>query len=408
MPEGPDGKTIIIVKKVMGHGGAHGGAWKVAYADFVTAMMALFLVLWLVNSASVTTREAIASYFKRPGVFEKGSGTPLELGGGGILADTFAPPSEANSQVVASKKIYSLEEDETEETTKKKKSGGSGGDDDAAFERVASELHTSIQREQQAIQGFVGNVGIKVDQRGLHLEIMDTETASMFQVGSAQVLPEANGVLMRLARILVQLPNPIDIEGHTDATPFRPTIQANYDNWNLASDRANAARRALIQAGLKEWQIARVVGYADKRPKKPENPFDPSNRRISISMRHTDLAAKALAGVSMTESNPQAVPQGVPQGGQLSAPQTEPVPAVPSGPISSRSDEYLKELDKLLPQEGEMTDIEAKKRDEGKLRFEVETSLPEGTIIDESDSTDSSRPAWLEKDKIFGADNPFK
>ena len=85
MPEGPDGKTIIIVKKVSGHGGHHGGAWKVAYADFVTAMMALFMVLWLVNSSSSNTRERIASYFRKPGIFEKGSGTPLEIGGGGRL-----------------------------------------------------------------------------------------------------------------------------------------------------------------------------------------------------------------------------------------------------------------------------------------------------------------------------------
>jgi len=123
MPEGPDGKTIIIVKKVSGHAGHHGGAWKVAYADFVTAMMALFLVLWLVNSASVVTREAIASYFKRPGVFEQGSGTPLEIGGGGILRETFAPPSDGNAQIIPHKDIYNIKE-----TVKDKENPGGKGE----------------------------------------------------------------------------------------------------------------------------------------------------------------------------------------------------------------------------------------------------------------------------------------
>src|SRR5262245_15610169 len=109
MPEGPDGKTIIIVKKVSGHGGHHGGAWKVAFADFVTAMMAFFMVLWLVNSASVTTRERIASYFREPGVFEKGSGTPLQEGGAGILSDAFSPPAAENSRALHTDKIYKVE-----------------------------------------------------------------------------------------------------------------------------------------------------------------------------------------------------------------------------------------------------------------------------------------------------------
>ncbi|HMP49758.1 MAG TPA: flagellar motor protein MotB, partial [Oligoflexia bacterium] len=102
MPEGPDGKTIIIVKKVSGHGGHHGGAWKVAFADFVTAMMALFMVLWLVNSAAEPTRDRIASYFRKPGIFQKGSGNPMEMGGGGILPETFSPPTDGNAQIQVS------------------------------------------------------------------------------------------------------------------------------------------------------------------------------------------------------------------------------------------------------------------------------------------------------------------
>ena len=112
MAQGPDGKTIIIVKKVSGHAAHHGGSWKVAYADFVTSMMAFFMVLWLVNSAAIPVRERIASYFRAPGIFEKGSGTPIEMGGAGILPDTFAPPADKDAQIQPSNRIYDIQSDE--------------------------------------------------------------------------------------------------------------------------------------------------------------------------------------------------------------------------------------------------------------------------------------------------------
>ncbi len=448
MPEGPDGKTIIIVKKVSGHGGHHGGAWKVAYADFVTAMMALFMVLWLVNSASVTTREAIATYFKRPGVFEKGSGTPLEIGGGGILGDTFAPPAESDSQIAPNKKIYKDEEGEEIPSKLTKEQEQQHAKEEVNFEKIATELEKSIEANKKAVDGFLGNVGIKVDQRGLHLEIMDTATTSMFSVGSSQVLGEAQETLLKIATILGKLPNPIDIEGHTDATPFRASTKERYDNWNLSADRANAARRVLEAAGLQSWQIARVVGYADKRPKAPDDPFNPSNRRITISMRYTEQAAAALSGKQVVETAPKPMPavkdEGIPGTSSREAVEKAPpvkteslplekTPPVIENPVLEKPvlekvvPPYIKELQDLTKKEKEEKAAATQalpvspELDKEKLHIEIEATLPEGPPLNdkaslpvESNASEEAPtppagapPGWQSEDKIFGNENPF-
>lgn len=331
MPQGPDGKTIIIVKKVAGHGGHHGGSWKVAYADFVTSMMAFFMVLWLVNSASVKTREQIAYYFRKPGVFVKGSGTPLQTGGAGILPEAYAPPADGNSQVQPHNRIYSVDQDIGMKREAFGKNEGSSSVDSfplpreqleqgpieeiedleqktqltgtkAEVESVASEIQTLLQKERSEFGGSLGTVSVNLDQRGLHLEIMDTPMASMFQRGSASIDRDARGQLQKIVKLLSKLPNPIDIEGHTDAVPYSLATSRRYDNWDLSVDRANTARRILVQMGLKESQFARVVGYAAQRPKIPADPLHPSNRRITISMRFTEQAASTLKGANVTRT----------------------------------------------------------------------------------------------------------
>ena len=329
MPEGPDGKTIIIVKKVVGHGGHHGGSWKVAYADFVTAMMALFLTLWLVNSASVVTRERIANYFQRPGVYEDGSGTPLEIGGAGILPSSFAPPAEKGAKTTLGKNIYDPDEgankgagygagkggtagvkDGEGEGSGKTAGGdsgvegmGEGGEsreiEERNFEKVAQEIGQFVAG--QDIAKLLGQVDINLSAKGMHVEIMDTKDSSMFAPGSAKILPEAEQRLLKIAKIIMKLPNPIDIEGHTDASQYR-SRNGNYDNWDLSGDRAHEARRVMVEAGMKERQIARVVAFASQRLKIPSNPFHHSNRRISISMRYTQQAENSLEGVGFEKS----------------------------------------------------------------------------------------------------------
>lgn len=392
MPEGPDGKTIIIVKKVVGHGGHHGGAWKVAYADFVTAMMALFLVLWLVNSASVVTKQAVASYFRRPGVFELGSGTPLQLGGAGILNDTFAPPADENSQVNAHSRIYDTQGEGFEE--QEQRQSGKYDIETRELQEISAAIQEAIKEvKEDKGEGALGNVEIKLDQRGLHLEIMDTATASMFASGSAQILPEAEKALLGIAEILHQLPNPIDIEGHTDATPFRGV---DYDNWSLSLDRANAARRVLKKAKIDDQQVARVVGYASQRPKVPENPYDASNRRISISMRYTEQAAVALAGTNIAETRSEPISKA--NEAENKPLSNEPAPVTAPSASGIRVETAASAAPTTAP-------APEQQRPDG-LRIEVGTSMPEGAVATRSD-VPRRRPIWMQKDKIFGDRNPF-
>jgi chemotaxis protein MotB len=375
MPQGPDGKTVIIVKKVVGHGGHHGGSWKVAYADFVTSMMCFFMVLWLVNSASVSTRERVASYFRTSGIFEKGSGTPLEIGGAGILPDTFAPPAEMNSQILPTKRIYEATVEEGEKPDAFGRGGGEGtqelGDNKktsaAEIERLrelARQIKAAIERDETVIAGFIGQMDVKLDQRGLHLEIMDTATASMFTRGSAEILPEAAQEISKIATLLQKLPNPIDIEGHTDAAPFKTGAR---DNWILSMERANAARRLLRDGGVAETQISRVVGYAERRLKVPSDPLAAPNRRISISMRFTEQAAVTLKDTGAKETR--------------------------SKPLARENNE---------PKE------QTNAKEKPGLAIELSTSGSEVTLPPVAKETESPQPpAWKEKDFIFGEKNPF-
>jgi chemotaxis protein MotB len=406
MAQGPDGKTIIIVKKVVGHGGHHGGSWKVAYADFVTSMMAFFMVLWLVNTASSPVRERIASYFRAPGVFEKGSGTPIEMGGAGILPDSFAPPAERNSQVMPNNRIYEVispdgelrevlgdgggeselkKGQDKQQDKKKDDSAVSELEQKEQFEKLAAELKQQIEEDAQRIEGLIGKIEVKVDQRGLHLEIMDTPKASMFSRGSAEIQSEARIQLEKITQLLVTLPNPLDIEGHTDATPFR-SGRVGYDNWSLSTDRANEARKALIAAGMKESQVARVVGYAAQRPKLKDDPTAATNRRISISMRFTEMAAKTLQGTAVRETKSKPISR------------QEAVPA-------PKAEEQSQGTGSQNQQQSEAKKEEAPRNE---LNVEMITSQPEPAEVTEIKETISSRPVWMEKDKIFGDYNPFQ
>ncbi len=430
MPEGPDGKTIIIIKKVSGHGGHHGGAWKVAFADFVTAMMALFMVLWLVNSASVVTRERIASYFREPGVFEKGSGTPLEEGGAGILKDAFSPPAEGNVGEITSRKIYTVQASMGTSPDAYDVGAGEGeGEVDkepkpadlSDLEDLAEKIKEQIRRAaaKAKSQDILGKIEIKVDQRGLHLEIMDTDKSSMFEIGSPKVSPDAEQALAKIATILATLPNPIDIEGHTDGKPFHSSTSDQYDNWNLSADRANAARRILLRAGVKEKQIARVVGYADQRLKVPSDALASANRRISISMRFTELAHKALEGTQtkVTESKPVTPIGAKPKetdGSTVPAPSTQSAKNIDSSDkAASGSKEPQKSLSAVAPTETQEPSIArrakdeelaAKVKDQSGLTVSLGTTLPEGELIADESGESSN---WAEKDKIFGNKNPF-
>lgn len=234
-----EGTPIIIKRKKVGHGGHHGGAWKVAYADFVTALMALFIVLWLMNT-NKQIQVAVASYFKDPVAYTHQSGG-RHTGAG---------------------EYFALVKQPTPEMTELK-----------------NQLETAIQRAK----GFAklkGQIEITITPEGLRIELLDSDKGTFFEVGSANPNEACREVLQVLGDQLGKLPNKISIEGHTDSRPY--VIDVSYSNWELSSDRANAARRLLRTNGVREEQVADVRGYAEQKLRRPDKPQDASNRRISI------------------------------------------------------------------------------------------------------------------------------
>lgn len=235
------------VKKVKGHGGHHGGAWKVAYADFVTAMMALFLVLWLVSQADTKLKQSIANYFRSPGVFDTMQG--------GILAQA--------------KKVS------------KEPSSLSSKEDEQALFSAAQTLQKQFSSRPE-FSRYKDQVKIEVTEEGLKIQLLDKADRISFQSGSSKLAQEAETILKEIAAGICNLPNKINIGGHTDSYVFPSEI--GYTNWELSADRANAARRILEAGCVKPEQIRRIVGFADTEPMVPEDPFSPANRRISITV----------------------------------------------------------------------------------------------------------------------------
>jgi chemotaxis protein MotB len=234
-------------KKVKGHGGHHGGAWKVAYADFVTAMMALFLVLWLVSQADMKLKQAIAAYFRSPGVFDTMQG--------GILSQAKKVSKEPGAL-----------------TSK---------DDEQVLFSVAETLKKKFSTRPE-FSKVKDQVKIDVTDEGLRIQIIDKAERVSFPSGSANLTPEAKAILEEIASAICELPNQINIGGHTDSNVF--PSDNGYTNWELSADRANAARRVLQAGCVTPEQIHRIVGFADTEPMVPDDPFSPANRRISITV----------------------------------------------------------------------------------------------------------------------------
>ena len=230
----------IIVKRKAAHGGHHGGAWKVAYADFVTAMMALFIVLWMLNT-SKQIQEAVGGYFKDPRGSSKMVGTNRNGG----------------ERVVPLKK-----ED---------------------MQKLKEELLKSIHH-LDPLDKLKNQIEITITPEGLRIELMESAKGTFFELGSTKPTPALVDLLQVLSQELGKLPNQILIEGHTDSKPY--SGMKNYDNWDLSSDRANEARRLMQAEGIRPGQVSQVRGFADQRLRLPEKPEDPSNRRISLIVQY--------------------------------------------------------------------------------------------------------------------------
>jgi chemotaxis protein MotB len=231
---------IIVIKKKGGHGGHHGGAWKVAYADFVTAMMALFIVLWLLSS-SKQVQEAVGGYFRDP------TGTSKKVG----------------SDMQGAGESFSISKDNM------------------------AQLKEELQKTMRQVPNFdklKNHIDMTITSEGLRIELLESATSTFFDSGKPDPNKDGQDILIALSKELGTLPNKIAVEGHTDSKPYLG--KTNYTNWELSVDRANAARRLMQQNGIRDDQIMQVRGFADQHLRKADAPLDPSNRRVSLIVQY--------------------------------------------------------------------------------------------------------------------------
>ena len=275
-PSTPSRTQPIIIKRKAAHHGHHGGAWKVAYADFVTALMSLFIVLWLTSQSS-KVKEAVAGYFNDPRGTSSQLGTTMK--GTGVPAPV--PATDLN----------------------------------ALKDRLIQEIKASKNLEKLSKQ-----IEITVTQEGLRIELLEGSNATFYESGSAHLSDNGQQLLALLAGELKTLPNHLLIEGHTDAAQY--STGAEYTNWELSADRANSARRLMQQDGVRGDQVTQVRGYADQLLRVQSNPYDPSNRRVTILVKNEAGVPAHLSGINSQKSQPAS--QSAPQSAQKSAATTPP------------------------------------------------------------------------------------
>ncbi len=285
------GQTIIVKKVKKGGHGAHGGAWKIAYADFVTAMMAFFLLLWLLNVTTDEQKLGLSDYFSpaAPSKSESGSGGVLggqslqtegaqisNVGQQGIVVTVKPPPAPGEEGDTGG-----TEGENPEDLTDQQLAEELAKREEKAFENAVKELRQAIQADP-TLEDLANQIIIDMTPEGLRIQLVDQDGKPMFQSGGARPAPKTVALLEKVAKAVKGLPNKLKITGHTDSVPFHR--QDGYSNWELSADRANASRRILVHAGIAEDRIAQVTGLADTDPLLPDEPEAAPNRRISITL----------------------------------------------------------------------------------------------------------------------------
>jgi chemotaxis protein MotB len=268
-------QPIIIKKITKVEGGHHGGAWKVAYADFVTAMMAFFLLLWLLASTSEGKLEAIAEYFSPTIGLKDALGIGFKGGQTDILEDGTKRENTSRPSIIAGQPPQGIKIGEP----KKKAIVESPEGEQMLFEKAASSINQAIA-DDDATKSLGENVMMEQKPEGLSVQLMDTDKEPIFKTGSTSLTESGERLLSKITKTLEDVPNHISITGHTDGTPFNRL--RNYSNWELSADRANSARRFMIKVGLDAAQVGKVQGRADKELLYIHNPKDPRNRRLEI------------------------------------------------------------------------------------------------------------------------------
>ncbi len=306
----------IIIKRIKKGGHAvHGGAWKIAYADFVTAMMAFFLLMWLLGSTTEGDKKGIADYFAAPlklSLMASGSGagdaSHVIKGGGEDI--TRSTGQVKRGDVQAEKSTINIHQLKSEQTR--------------AEVAKLTELKKKVEEkiaENAKLQAMGSQILLEMTPDGLRIQIVDTEGRPMFASGSPAVQPGMRELLRTVGGVLAEVPNRLTLEGHTDALPFGST-ERGYSNWELSSDRANASRRELLSGGLQEDHVLRVQGLAASNPFDRKDPSAPANRRISIVV----MTRAAEDRLFRTAPEPEAEPAPPPVP-SLPTPSSRAVPA---------------------------------------------------------------------------------
>ena len=300
-----DERPIIVKKIKKVAGGHHGGAWKVAYADFVTAMMAFFLLLWLLNAVTEEQKKGIAAYFRPTLAVQNTSATftiltgqaqPMDDMSGGASQDSDSEDEDQAMQQAPATgegdKPQSLEGDKPDIGTGNEPQPGKGdkpvdlkeaeatvaANEQKQLAQIKEDIKNAIQ-DDPALKELEKNLKIDQTEDGIRIQLLDQEKVSMFPSGSAALNPRSKELLEKVAEVVKLLPNKIEISGHTDAKPYAGGD--NYTNWELSADRANASRRVLVGAGISPDRLTMIKGRADTDPFVKADPFDPQNRRIS-------------------------------------------------------------------------------------------------------------------------------
>jgi chemotaxis protein MotB len=287
----------IIIKKIKKGGHAHhGGAWKLAYADFVTAMMAFFLLMWLLGTTTEPERKGISEYFQDPfkaSAEEKGADVGdrtsiIQAGGSDI---TSQDQGQVDKGATPEQKEITPEEVELKaEAIEKEK-----------LEELKEKIQLKLDSTAELAE-YKDQIKLEITPEGLRILIVDAQNRPMFKLASAEAEPQIKSILKALAPVINELPNKVSLNGHTDAHPFPPNVH-KYSNWELSSDRANAARYELIQGGLAEEKVLRVVGLASSVPYSPTTgPLDQINRRISVIVMNKKTEQEILQSAGQEKS----------------------------------------------------------------------------------------------------------
>ncbi|MGH1398284.1 MAG: flagellar motor protein MotB [Alphaproteobacteria bacterium] len=350
------GEQPIVIKKIVKGGGHHGGAWKVAYADFVTAMMAFFLLMWLLNATTEEQKNAISNYFdpSAPKVSDSVSGAGGVMGGTslateGAMVSNVQPITQPTPTGTSGSAMNSSHS--TNEGSKAKQEDVEVSEDDveAAAQRAIEQAEEEIKQEEEqkleeikdaieeavasnpALKELAENLIVEMTPEGLRIQVVDAEGRAMFPSGSARMYQKTKALMQQMAKIIEGVPNEVSIRGHTDGTPYGKG--ASYTNWDLSSDRANSSRRMLEEGGIPAGRINNVVGKADTEHLLPDDPTNARNRRISIVLLKEEItdpdALKKKAEARAKKKANAAKAKAMPEKGAPKLPSKNDLPKFP-------------------------------------------------------------------------------